>query len=454
MKNKINWGFFPESPIKTHSLIEIAIALFIFSTCLYLFITWYKVPEREVIIDIEDLDRKFLLGYDFDPEGKYVNIYYNSMMTYDKNKLDTTLNDLDLFFHKYRHNRKYDSLRTNSVMLDYFKKQMNVHNDDFEFKNKQSLSEFIQQTDSSAYKTIEEKKHFFVMWKSDSVDSMRSFFNARVPDGKSYKADHVKVAFRDFGVTVKNDTTDFKFGLNKYARNCQGGEWRWVESYIYGQNVDASKYSYKCDYKKPWYNFWGPNSQTEAPNILTPWDISQSYYKFKINSLTIDSMNVKIDFKGATVFSKMIPAPDEIGISYIIYTDPYKISKLKEDGIVFHAKFKDLEGLQQIRLFAITGLMGGLFTVFLFFLFLYPAKIYRQIRMSHKKNGTMESPEQSITQEPSVPETTDEPQNPLVVDETSESQESPVVEEANETQTPSKDESLQDQGDECKFPEQ
>ena len=92
-------------------------------------------------------------------------------------------------------------------------------------------------------------------------------------------------------------------------------------------------------------------------------------------------MNIKIDFKGASEFSRIFPEPDEIGLSYIIYNNPNKINLLKQDGIEFLVKFKDLEGVQQIRLFAMTGIMGGLFTVLIFFLFLYPTKIFRQYKV-------------------------------------------------------------------------
>lgn len=418
---KINWGVYPESPIKTRSLIEMLIAVAVFGFCLYLFLSWYRVPEREVVINVEDLDKNLFFGKNYSPEGKYANIYYNSMMSFDDSKIDTSMCDMKIHIHKYYSSQKYDSLRTNSVMLDVFKKNADIFNDDFEFKNPQSLSNFLNNIDSKSKHLILDRKNLFVHERYLGVDSLRKLFNDSIKNGSSYIVDYVKYSFRQKGISHDTITGDYYTNPNQYCREGRNDEWKWGESFAFHYS-NESIYTYRDKDKRCFFDFLGPNPQTKKPNLFSKWDISQSYYKFKINSLTIDSMNIKIDFKGATDFSKLIPEPDEIGMSYIIYTDPYKLTKIKEDGIVFLATFKDLIGYQQIRLFVITGIMGGLFVVFIFFLYLYPTKLYRQFIRNRDEEET------EVTNEENKPES-------------DESQETPAIEEADISQEPPASES-------------
>ena len=53
----------------------------------------------------------------------------------------------------------------------------------------------------------------------------------------------------------------------------------------------------------------------------------------------------------------MIPKPDTIAMSSITFSDPKKIAQIKKNGLSFHAHFKEKDGLQTIRLFAVTALM-------------------------------------------------------------------------------------------------
>lgn len=384
MKRNINWGFYPESPIKTHSVIEIILVIVIFVGCLRLFIQWYRVPEREIVINVEDLDKKYtnqlLPGSDFNPESKYCNIYYNELQTFDESKTDSSKEDLIIHFHKFKPYFKYNDLRSSYIMLDRFKRDVNKFQDDFEFKNQQALSNFLlENVGKEDAQYLEDNKDDFVAIEAKYIDSLRTFcYNNFIKEGCP-SVDYIKYSRKEKYGKYSTKTSDFKTSSASYSRTgaCEEGDW----CEIYRLFSLQSYYSHKVYSNNSWYHFFNPSAHTEIPNIITGWDISQSYYKFKVKSITVDSMNIKIDFKGASEFSRIFPEPDEIGFSYISYSDPQKISLLKQDGIEFLVKFKELEGVQQIRLFAMTGIMGGLFTVLIFFIFLYPTKIFRQYKV-------------------------------------------------------------------------
>ena len=98
-------------------------------------------------------------------------------------------------------------------------------------------------------------------------------------------------------------------------------------------------------------------SPLEYPKWNSKFDISQSYFVVNLKCESIDSVRLTFDFVGATDFSEMIPEPDSINMSSITFSDPQKIMQIKEKGLKFHAHFKERDGLQTIRLFAVTALM-------------------------------------------------------------------------------------------------
>lgn len=374
-KNKINWGFFPDSPVKTQSIIEIILVIAIFVGCLRLFTLWYRVPEREIVINVEDLDKNYTnqltSGFDINPESKYCNIYYKEQQTLDESKTDTSEVPLAIHFHKYKPYDKYSDLRSNHIMLDRFKRDVNKYGDDFEFKNSQALSNFIiEQFGKDNAELILHNKRGLVAIEAEYIDSLKTFCNNHFVKDDSCSINYIKYESKEKYVNNSIKIMDI-INDRYYFRLGGGEEGKWCEAYMVFSPND-------CFAPKT------PDIQINPPNILSIWDISQSYYKFKVKSITVDSMNIKIDFNGASEFSRIYPEPDEIGLSYISYSNPNKISLLRQDGIEFLVKFKDLEGYQQIRLFAMTGIMGGLFTVLIFFIFLYPTKIIRQYKVIRK----------------------------------------------------------------------
>lgn len=76
------------------------------------------------------------------------------------------------------------------------------------------------------------------------------------------------------------------------------------------------------------------------------------------NFSAIYGMIKALNFGGATDFSATYPSPDRIDMSSIFYSDVEKLKIIAEKGLIFNAKFRELENLQMIRLFFITTLLG------------------------------------------------------------------------------------------------
>lgn len=116
-------------------------------------------------------------------------------------------------------------------------------------------------------------------------------------------------------------------------------------------------------------NTWGVTDTSgmllSNPGWFAACDISQAYYEIKLNSLTIDSLTLDINFVGAADFSEMIPKPDVVTMSAIKFIQPEKIQTIKKNGLRFHAKFKELENRQTIRLFFLTAFMCTLLSTLL-----------------------------------------------------------------------------------------
>lgn len=115
----------------------------------------------------------------------------------------------------------------------------------------------------------------------------------------------------------------------------------------------------------------------ESPKWWDRYDISQGRYHISLNTATIDSVSLTIDFLGPTDFYTLNIEPDEKGSNYIKFTDQMKILRIKQDGLNFYAKFKELENRQAVRCFFVTTFLSGLIIIMLTFLIV---GVYRTIK--------------------------------------------------------------------------
>ena len=114
------------------------------------------------------------------------------------------------------------------------------------------------------------------------------------------------------------------------------------------------------------------------PGWLALEDVSQAYFDLKLWACDVDSVTLKIDFVGATEFSLTDPAPDKVTMNSIEFTNQSKISFIYANGLRFHAKFKELENRQNVRLFFLTSVMAALVTIFIVFLVIAAYKVFRK----------------------------------------------------------------------------
>lgn len=144
-------------------------------------------------------------------------------------------------------------------------------------------------------------------------------------------------------------------------------------SYSYIPNTDSIIYQYlpmyRTDYFSPSY-------------IWTAEDISRAVEILSFRGLMDNNINLKLlsfDYIGPADFSEMDPEPDQKDISKITFTNKEKLDKIKRKGIRFHVKFPDMENIQQIRMFIVTLILGGLFAKFLLVM-------YHIIRECYQRN--------------------------------------------------------------------
>lgn len=115
----------------------------------------------------------------------------------------------------------------------------------------------------------------------------------------------------------------------------------------------------------------------DKPFIFDLFDISQFYIIFNLKSQNINRIALNLNFDGANEFIYVKETPDFVSAQHLEYKyDLFKngYSNIKaKDQIILHVKSKELENLQNSRIFAITAVLSGLVVIFLtfFVIFLY-----------------------------------------------------------------------------------
>lgn len=406
MKKKIIWGFYPEEPIKIQSIIEIIIYTLIFSFCLYLYHRWYDVPRKNVYIRVENLGTKVSI----DSLHDYCNLYYTLPMTKNQNDIDERISmygenamaTVRASFYTYKpHNFRF-LLRPSQIFIDSIKKDYKqFSHDDFEFKSNKSFIQFYERVNPTAAMALNnsvllitgEVNEAMKRYSYKQIDSLRKEYQNYMPLEDGYKLRYIYSEIDAEGLELSKSRKSFQSQLSNagikngriFAENYAVTN---TPFYIYELNMSPNKSLWSFLKRCVPFTRSAPN---EKPSIFTKEDISQAYISLKLESVTIDSINLKFDFVGATDFSRMNPEPDEIGFNYIEFRDPQKIAQISLNGLTFLARFKDLEGLQQIRLFTVTAIMSGLFTIFIVFAVLYIFKLKRAIIYNRKESNNTNS---------------------------------------------------------------
>lgn len=195
------------------------------------------------------------------------------------------------------------------------------------------------------------------------------------------------------GIIIRNNN---KLKYNeKLSANNQSNEYnRLYDRLLNFTKSDEARKDVMYRYTRPYYyvgtdfsiqmnncSRYQKTTSVDLPGWFDRHDISKAWYHINVNSASIDSINLKLDFVGSTEFSSMKITPDEIGANYIKFTDPYKLLQIRKEGLTFYATFKDLENKQAIRCFALTAIMSGLIILLLTFLII---GLYRTLKTIKK----------------------------------------------------------------------
>ena len=380
-----DWHLYPEEPIKIESMVEILCFSVIVSICAFLYYRWNIVPHKEIELVVEDFsDSRTVVGEDsvtrlFSCDAKFTM----PMTRHQEFVKDSSV--VEISFYPFYSNGQHSDLIDYSFVDDSVRNHLRPFLGVFEEKR---ISENLFKIYNSA---LFEHSVLACFSLTDVRQNNLEFDSIK----KSIDINHeiychtyvgysVSLPFFHTDDIMKRDTDSISISSFEIKN---GKEYR--EIHLFGRNdslYSPSTRRLERKHYRPWFEwfnlyywFHGGYDALEIPRWGRLEDISQAYISLKLKSNTIDSMHLCIDFVGATDFSKLVPEPDIIDMSCITYTDPAKIYKIrKQGGLKFHAKFKELQNLQQIRTFSVTAIMSAFVLVFVVFLISAYFKLKRQ----------------------------------------------------------------------------
>ena len=385
-----SWHWFPEEPIKLNSVVEMTVFLLICIGCFFLYYRWNTVPNKEFEIQIEDLSN----GVVYDSTRVQVdsvrrvfacNINYNIPMT--------------------SHDEFVEGLKSCTVDLSPLYSD-DKHSDflDYTFLN-DSIRNGLIRNDSCTYPLLNKynlSKLFEYKFRFDSASTTVNRYRKGLLDSLNVSPDScimVAVSTKESLPFFTSMKRGWQRGNNCISHQYISDDRKYIMSDGYHSFDNRTTYrsepgtiitiqqSYPelTTFEKflTSFNFYAPFI-SGGTMTTPPWgrleDISQAYITLKLESYTIDSIVINLNFVGATEFSQMDPIPDKVGMSNIIFNDPVKIYKIKANGLRFHARFIELENWQQIRVFTVTAIMSAFVLIFVVFAISSYFKIRNNIR--------------------------------------------------------------------------
>jgi hypothetical protein len=398
-KKWFDWHWFPEEPIKLSSVVEMTVFLLICIGCFFLYYRWNVVPNKEFEIQIEDLSD----GVVYDSTRVRVDsvrrvftceINYNIPMTRHE-EFTEGLNACILNINPLYSDDKYSEFMKYTFLNDSLRNNLNDNKSSTEacvnaLLRKYNLTKEFESIDrfrTASNKVESYKKTFldslnvpqdsFIMAISFTKESLPFLTQSIRPGGKH--GDNLI-----YNLHYSNDkkyyhTDSYFYFDNKTIKSIKGPH----------TNIKTVQNDIKFSTIPKilrFFNIFSP-FVTGGTMMTPPWgrleDISQAYINLKLESYTVDSIVLNLNFIGATEFSQMDPIPDKVGMSNIIFNDPVKIYKIKANGLRFHARFIELENWQQIRVFTVTAIMSAFVLVFVVF----AISAYFKIRKKIQENG-------------------------------------------------------------------
>lgn len=340
LKNGWSWHFFPNpNELNLKSAVEFLFYLIITILLLFVFYYWHKVPERNVVLCIDKIHSNHIVPKDSSVLFS-ADICLNIPMTNRESedncglKYDLTYNNSEIS------KSKYDSIIGN---------------------RKDCILHYPNKNDSLLYEKVRPSNHLSKL--ADFLKSHSDLGNKNV----FYYAYGYNTSF--LNSYASKPTTRYK--ANKYF-DCEDS------CHIFSYIESTRYYFCRCEFymvddSNLAFLASSPRGELGGPIWYRFEDISQSYYNVRIVSSSMDSLTLKLDFRGVVDFSNMIPEPDIKGMGFIEFHDQAKLRQIESNGLQFHAKFKELENMQTVRLLGVTTVLGGIIIIFvaIFFIGLY-----------------------------------------------------------------------------------
>ena len=389
-----DWHWSPEDT-KIRSVVEILTFVVIVGICGFLYVRWNTIPIRNYEIRVEDLSN----GEVYSDSSMFIDsvrrvyccdIKCRIPMTTHDEFYDRDTDDIRMYFYPLYSNGSYSDFIKSSFLRDSLRNVKNSLGTRVDLEKIFDKYSITFDKNYNHYSGVDSLKN--------SLDSLRNIvkhttnrhivspiiiytktnvsfpYFSGVKYSSSSKDDYSFYYTKMDGKEIINEALTVFRGYNNSSNT--------LNSHI-SSNLkrDIILEALNLNFYKPFRGATG----MEAPPLLRLEDISQTYVKLKLNSSTIDSIVLNIDFVGVTEFSAMNPVPDEIGMSNIVFRDPVKIYKIRQNGLFFHARFRELENIQQIRTFTVTAIGSAfVFALVVFAIFAY-YRIREKIKNRKKK---------------------------------------------------------------------
>lgn len=434
------WNFFPkDGQPPTQSILEITVYILVFYYCFNLFIDFNRIPNTEIIVDAEKLnDYRFLSNSSTDDSTFYLHyqiaeikvviprkntdkiisfsnidesggisgqIYSDSMKLSCKKEINNRihlLSKLNPFWYVVYSQAAKETGFTPEFL---FKKPMYIagtHEIWMNFPKTNHIPSDLKRV-KELVSNSKEMKNFYHIKMASKIDKNIEIKEIDTTWFSAIMTDSIKYSTLYETGSIKQKFYEQNIICNRQGVEQAGGfSYNYLEQYICNNTTQSivDKYNqvfltfFEGDNPQEWgiletvkaffaftlYGHLGRNllSSLEKPSWMERHDFSQGWYKFNLNSASIDSIRLIINFEGATDFYPIKINPDVIGSNYIQYSDSNKILQIKKEGLEFYAKFKELENRQTIRCFALTAILSGLLIIILTFIII---GLYRALKV-------------------------------------------------------------------------
>ena len=378
LKKKINWHIWPEKDT-IQSVYEIVFLLFILGLCLYVYTEMNTVRTVSFDINVACLHSHDTIKIDtlkYEPSVS-ADIQIKAPMTQNEDFEEKFSSDSSNIMVSLVPTVLYRNLQDRLFSL--YRNEYEEARQDFDFLCPDSLKEL--NNEYLCYTKV--VRH--------DIGNNVSFFRYN-PFYEIYGWDEPHNSRKDLSIDTIRGYKEYKTFAIRYGTHSKDSIA--IINYLStNKRNDYGNINLNCGIPKVavWFLPWKQyvNTMISVPNWFTLEDISQQYYKIQLKSEKIDSISLRIDFCGVTEFSHMIPEPDERGMSYIVFSDTKKINRILINGLEFHASFKELSNMQQIRLFLLTSIMAGIVIIIVVFFIIGFYKFFRTFKpIEHKKQFT------------------------------------------------------------------